>query len=188
MNGASALNLLYSHLAHVATGSWPSDRLELSGQPPLVAPVEVQDSLFVEGGYGGGADINGNAAQSRQISGRNGEAWIFGIACANARSGFENIGGRGQHTFLLARHADRALVSLRIRVSLFRRAMMVPTGRIFTDRRRAIKLGKVRIVPAGFTAQIWTTYFGRSDAEHGHPSSVIIELIVVDANGQIVPR
>jgi hypothetical protein len=36
----------------------------------------------------------------------------------------------------------------------FRRAMMVPTWRIFTDRRRAIKLGKVRIVPAGFTAQI----------------------------------
>jgi hypothetical protein len=71
-----------------------------------VAPVEVQDSFFVEAGYGGGAGINGNAAQSRQISGRNGEAWIFGIACANARSGFEKIGGRGQHTFLLARHAD----------------------------------------------------------------------------------
>jgi len=71
-----------------------------------VAPVEVQDSFFVEGGYGGGAGINGNAAQSRQISGRNGEAWIFGIACANARSGFEKIGGRGQHTFLLARHGS----------------------------------------------------------------------------------
>jgi hypothetical protein len=111
--------------------------VEITGQAPLVTPVEVQDSFFVQGGYGGGAGINGNAAQPRQISGRNGKAWIFGIACANARSGFEKIGGRGQHTFLLARHTE-----------------MVPTWRIFTNHRRAIKLGKVRIVPAGFTAQI----------------------------------
>lgn len=76
-----------------------------------MAPVEVQDSFFVEGGYSGSAGINGNAAQSRQISGRNGEAWIFGIACANAHGGFENIGRRGQHTFLLARHADRERLS-----------------------------------------------------------------------------
>jgi hypothetical protein len=91
-----------------------------------VAPVEVQDSFFVEGGYDGGAGINGNAAQSRQISGRNGEAWIFGIACANARSGFEKIGGRGQHTFLLARHADWELLSLRIPVPLL---TLRPDGR-----------------------------------------------------------
>jgi len=83
-----------------------------------VAPVEVQDSFFVEGGYSGSAGINGNAAQSRQISGRNGEAWIFGIARANARSRFEKIGGRGQHTFRLARHGDWEPLSLRIRVPL----------------------------------------------------------------------
>jgi hypothetical protein len=60
-----------------------------------VASVEVQDAFFVEGSYGGGAGINGNTSQSRQISGRNGKAWIFGIACANARSRFEHIGEHG---------------------------------------------------------------------------------------------
>jgi hypothetical protein len=96
-----------------------------------VAPVEVEDAFFVEGSDGGGAGINGNAAQSRQISGRNGEAWIFGIACANARSGFENIGGRGQHTFL-----DR------------------PDMADLHGSSAGDQPGKVRIVPAGFTAHI----------------------------------